>query len=161
MIWNFIIIGAVVIIFLILVRRIPLAKKMQEEIEVSDEEITNYGLVARADDAFDSKNFTLAENLYVKAAANDPDNVKIYSRLGAIYLEQKDFYDAKEAFLQAVKLDPQNGSRHINLGLAYIGLKDFFKASESFDNALKIDPKNKKYQSLLEKAEKLKEREKK
>lgn len=161
MIWDFVIIGAVVIIFLVLARQIPLAKKMREEVEISPESMTNYGKIAQADDAFDKKDFEKAEELYVKAAAADPDNVKIYSRLGAIYLEQKNFYDAKEAFLQAVKLDSDTASRQVNLGLAYMGLKDYFKATEVFRVALKMDPKNKKYQDLLEKAEKLVAKEKK
>lgn len=161
MIWNFVIIGAVVLIFLVLARQIPLAKKMREEVEISPESMTNYGKIAQADDAFDRKDFEKAEGLYVKAAAASPENVKIYSRLGAIYIEQKNYYDAKEAFLQAVKLDSGNASRQVNLGLAYMGLKDYYKAKEVFRKALEIDPKNKKYEAFLEKAEKLVAKEKK
>lgn len=162
MIWNLIIIFAVIVVLYLIARRLPLArKKLQEGRVVSDEEMSLYGLIAQADDAFESKEFEKAENLYVKAAANDPDNPKIYSRLGAIYLEQKNYFDAKDAFLQAAKLEPDLASRHINLGLAYTGLKDYYKAQESFRKALEQDPKNKKYQRLLEKAEKAQEREKK
>ena len=162
MTWNFIVIGAVVLIFIILIRRIPKAKEIQKEnlSEISDKEMTTYGLVAQADDAFEQKKFEEAESLYVKAAAQDPNNSKIYSRLGAIYLEQKNYYDSKEAFSQAIKIDPDTASRHVNLGLAYMGLKDYFKAEKSFQDALKIDPKNKKYQKLLERAGKLKGKEK-
>lgn len=161
MIWNFIIIGAVVLIFIILARKIPKAKEsvQQEKVEVSDEEMTTYGLIAQADDYFDKKDFEKAEKLYVKAAAVEPNNPKIYSKLGAIYLEEGNFYDAKEAFSAALKVDPDNASRHINLGLAYTGLKDYFKASKTFQDALKLDPKNKKYQRLFEKAEKAKEKD--
>ena len=136
MIWNFLVIGAVVIIFLILIRRIPLAREIskKEAPEVTDEEMTFYGLVSQADDAFERKDFEKAESLYIKAVSQDPDNAKIYSRLGAIYLEQKNYYDAKDAFLQATKIDPDTASRHVNLGLAYLGLKDFFKASSAFRN---------------------------
>jgi Tfp pilus assembly protein PilF len=162
MIWDFIIIGAATLVFIILARRIPLAKELdtKEKVEVSDDQMTTYGKISQADDYFDKKNFSKAEELYVQAAASEPNNSKIYSKLGAIYLEQGNFYDAKEAFLAALKNDPDNASRHINLGLAYMGLKDYFKAAQTFQDGLNFDPKNKKYQRLLEKAEKAQDREK-
>jgi len=161
MIWNLLIILAVIILLIFIARRLPDARRKSQEVrEVSNQEISFYSLIAQADDAFEGRDFTKAESLYVKAAASDPDNPKIYSRLGAIYLEQKNFYDARDAFLQAVKLEPDLASRHVNLGLAYMGLKDYFKASESFKKAIALDSKNKKYLRLLEKAEKAQEREK-
>jgi len=162
MIWNLLVVLAVVIILIIVARRLPDARKIQRQSkEVTDEEINLFGLIAQADDAFEAKKYEQAENLYIKAVAEDPDNAKIYSRLGAIYLEQKNYYDAKDAFLQAVKLEPELASRHVNLGLALMGLKDFFKATESFKKALEIDPKNRKYDRLFEKSQKLYEKEKK
>lgn len=162
MVWNFIIIGIVVIILIILLRRIPLARKFQKEKEdITPEEMTHYGLMAQADDAFKKGEFLEAEELYVKAAAGDPGNILIFNRLGAIYLERQNFYDAKEAFRQSIKCDDQNPSCYVNLGLAYMGLKDYFKAVQSFSEALKIEPKNHKYQQLLDKAEKLQGKEKK
>lgn len=160
MIWDLLIVFAIVVILIIVARRLPDARKiMHESKEVTDEEISLYGLIAQADDAYEARKYEEAENLYVKAAAEDPDNAKIYSRLGAIYLEQGNYYDAKDAFLQAVRLEPDLASRHVNLGLAFMGLKDYFKAIESFKKALKIDRKNSKYERLLKKAEKLYERE--
>ena len=162
MLWNLLIILAVVVILVLIARRLPDARrKLQETRQVSNEEMSLYGLIAQADDYFDSRNYEKAESLYVKAASEDPDNPKIYSRLGAIYLEQKNFYDAKDAFRHAAKVEPDMASRHVNLGLAFMGLKDYFKAIESFQNALDLDPKNKKYQRLLERADKAQEKEKK
>lgn len=163
MIWNFVIIGAVVLIFILLLRRVPTALRYQkgEKPEVSAETITAYGQVAQADDAYERKDFEKAEELYIKIAATEPNNAKIYNRLGAIYLEQENFYDAKDAFLIALKLEPEIASRHVNLGMAYLGLKDNYKAEQSFKSAIKIDPKNDKYQKLFTRAEKLREREKK
>ncbi len=163
MTWNFIIIGAVVLIFIILLRRVPTAVRFKkgQKPDVSAETITSYGLLAQADDAYERKDFSKAEELYIKIAAAEPNNAKIYNRLGAIYLEQENFYDAKDAFLLAKKLEPEIASRYANLGLAYLGLKDNYKANESFRTALKLDPKNPKYQKLAERAEKLREREKK
>jgi len=159
---SIIVIAAIVIVLVILVRRLPDArKKMRANKVVSDQEVSLYGIIAQADEAFEKRKYKDAENLYVKAAISDPDNPKIYSRLGAIYLEQKNYYDAKDAFSHAVKLEPDLASRHINLGLAYMGLKDYFKASEEFAAALELDGKNKKYRSLVDRAQKLLDREKK
>ena len=161
MIWDLLIVLAVVAILIVIARKIPAAReKLAETREATGQEVSLYGLIAHADDVFEAKDFKKAESLYVKAAAQDPDNPRVYSRLGAIYLEQKNYYDAKDAFLQAVKLEPDLASRHINLALAYLGLKDYFKAIESFKKALSFDPKNKKYQKLLEKAEKIYAKEK-
>jgi len=162
MIWNFIIIGAVVIIFLVLVRKIPVALKIQKEEKsnISLKEINKYSLIAQADDAFDEKDFEKAENIYIRAAAQDPGNAKIYNRLGLIYLDRKNYYDAKEAFLQAAKLEADIALRHANLGMAYMGLKDYFKASQSFQKAVELDPKDKKYRQMYERAQKVYEKDK-
>jgi Flp pilus assembly protein TadD len=162
MIWNFSIIIAVVIIFIILARRIPAAKKLRNETsKASPEEITTYGLIAQADDAFEAKDFEKAEELFVKAATKDPNNAKIYNRLGVIYLEQKNYFDAKDAFSQAIKVEPETASRYVNLGLAYMGLKDYYKATQTFKEAVRLEKRNKKYQGLLERAQKAYEKEKK
>jgi len=165
MTWNFVIIGAVVLIFIILLRRVPTAAKFQrgEKVEVAPETITSYGLIAQADDAYEAKDFEKAEELYIKIAAAEPNNARAYHRLGAIYLEQDNFYDAKDAFLLASRLEPDMAARHVNLGLAYMGLKDYYKAEQAFKAGLRLDPKNAKYKKYAERAEKLrgKERNKK
>ena len=161
MVWNFLIIGGVVIIFIILARRVPAAIGIKQgKTEISPEKITTIGLIAQADEAFDRKDFAKAEELYIKAASQEPSNAKIYNKLGAIYLEQSNFYDAKESFLQSIRLEPEVASRHVNLGLAYLGLKDYFKAGQALQDALQLEPKNKKYLVLAEKVSKLEEREK-
>jgi len=163
MIWNFVIIGAIVLIFIVLLRRLPTAIRYNKDkkADVPAEVITAFGLVAQADDAYERKDFEKAEELYIKIAASEPNNAKVYNRLGAIYLEQENFYDAKDAFLLAQKLEPDIASRHVNLAMAYMGLKDYFKAEQSLKNAIKLDANNSKYQKLLERAEKLRERESK
>ena len=161
MVWNLLVVFVVVVILIIIGRRLPDARRKFKEVKItSDEEINFISLVAQADDAFEVRKYEKAEGLYVKAAAEDPDNAKIYSRLGAIYLEQKNFYDAKEAYAQAAKLEPDLASRHANLGLSFMGLKDYYKAMDSFKKALALDKKNKKYTNLFERAQKSYEKEK-
>lgn len=162
MIGIIIVVAAIIVVIILIARRLPDARaKMQQAREVSDQELSLYGLIAQADEAFEKKEYEKAENLYVKAASQDADNPKIYSRLGAIYLEKKNFYDARDAFLHAAKIEPDLASRYINVGLAYMGLKDYYKAAQNFQKAIRLDPKNKKYRGLLERAEKIMEREKK
>ncbi len=162
MIGIIVVVAAIIVVLVLIGRRLPDARaKMYQTREVSDQEISLYGLIAQADEAFEKKEYEKAENIYVTAASQDADNPKIYSRLGAIYLEKKNFYDARDAFLHAAKIEPDLASRHVNLGLAYMGLKDYYKAGEAFKKALSLDPKNKKYVGLLEKVNKAQEKDKK
>lgn len=164
MIWNFVIIGAVVLIFLILVRRLPVAARFiekEKETDIPVEKLEKYSQMSQADDAFESKKYDVAEELYIKIAAHEPNNAKVYNRLGVIYLDQKNYYDAKDAFLQSIKLDAGDIEIFINLGHAYLGLKDYFKASQSYLKAIEQEPKNRKFRDLYEKAQKMLDREKK
>lgn len=163
MIWNFVIIFAIVLIFIILARRLPMAAQFQkkDKEEYPAEKVVAYSLMAQADEAFEQKKYDKAEELYIKIAAKEPKNAKIYNRLGLIYLAQQNYYDAKDSFLQSIKLEPGNIDIESDLGHAYMGLKDYFKASQAYMKAVEVEPKNRKYRELYEKAQKALEREKK
>lgn len=103
-----------------------------------------------ADDLFAIKDYRKAEKLYLKLAAEDPKNQKIYSRLGIIYLEQKNYEDARDAFQQAIRLEPGVASRHFNLAIAYLNLGSTAKAVQALEQALKHDPANRKYRKMLD-----------
>lgn len=107
-------------------------------------------LIEEAEKLFGNKRYRQAEQIYIQAAALDPDNAKIYNRLGAIYLEQKNFRDAREAFHTALSLDLTVPSRNVNLGLAYLGMKKYQDALSYFQKALELDPASEKYQKLVE-----------
>ncbi len=93
----------------------------------------------QAEEEFERKNFSRAEKLYLRIAATDPKNPKLYGRLGVIYLEQKNFLDAKEAFSEAVKREPQNALWYNNLGLALYNLKRFSESIEAYRKSVAID----------------------
>ena len=93
----------------------------------------------RADFAFERGNFTKAERFYLKIATSDPQNPKIYGRLGIIYLEQKNFLDAKEAFGEAIKKDSKNALWYNNLGLALYNLKRFSESIEAYKKSVALD----------------------
>ncbi len=103
-----------------------------------------------AEDAFAVKDYKKAERLYIRLAAEDPKNAKIYGRLGVIYLEQKNFEDARDAFQVALKLEPNVAPRHFNLALTYLQLGSKAKAMSAMEAALKYDPSNRKYRKILD-----------
>lgn len=103
-----------------------------------------------AERLFAAKKFKEAEELYIKAASEDPENHKIFNRLGAIYMEQKNYSDAVEAFSAAVKIDSGIASRHYNLAIAYIAKGEALAAKRSLRIALQLDPTNLKYRKTLE-----------
>jgi len=91
-----------------------------------------------------------AETFFIKAAAQHPDDPKVYARLGLLYLNNKTYTDAVEALKIAVKLDKYNPSRHYNLALAYWGNKDSQRAIMSIREAISLDPVTPKYRQFLE-----------
>lgn len=107
-------------------------------------------LISQADDAFRKKDFTTAEKYYLQAATKDPDNARIYNRLGVIYLQMKNYKDAVEAFRGAVRFDDRVASRHYNLALAYLGRRDYRSADRSLKEAIRQDPTNEKYRKTLD-----------
>lgn len=103
-----------------------------------------------AEDAFAIKDYRKAEKLYLKLAAENPRNAKVYGRLGIIYMEQKNHEDARDALQQAIKLEPGIASRHFNLALTYIQLGSKIKAVNAMEAALKYEPANRKYRKMLD-----------
>lgn len=120
----------------------------QEEPIASKPELSSH--FEEGDRLLKEKKFADAEQFFLKAAANNPKDAKVYAKLGLIYLQQQQFSDAIEALKVAVKLDKYNPSRHYNLALAYMGNKDTGKAIASVREAITIDPVTPKYRALLE-----------
>ena len=170
MILEIVIIVSLVLILIVLGRRLPdviklsfSPKKSQNILEsnsikkenfwgVKKEEIQEKTDMEMADEYFEKGDFGSAERFYVKSASHNPDNPKIYNRLGIIYLEQKNFRDAKDAFYEALKHDKKKASRHVNYGLACLNLRNYDEAIKSLETAVKLEPKNEKYNTLLKDA---------
>lgn len=136
-----------------------LKKKEDREFWIDEEEKVKSDVIAKtyfdeAEAAFKKQDYRRAETLYLEAARENPKNVKIFNRLGAIYLEQREFNDAIEAFKTAVKYDDKVCSRYYNLALAYIGQKNYKEAVRALKKAIELSPENKKYQQVLEQIEK-------
>lgn len=107
-------------------------------------------LIAQADAAFRKKDYMNAEKWYLQAATKDPDNARIYNRLGVIYLQMQNYKDAIEAFRGAIRFDDRVASRHYNLALAYLGKRDVRSAERCLREALRQEPTNEKYRHTLE-----------
>lgn len=159
-----IIIIALVATVIILARRIPqvreklqpkknqyLTPKIQAS-ENSQKVETSSSELETADKYLEEKKFELAEKIYVRVAAQNPDNPKIYNRLGGLYLEQKNFSDAKASFAEALKYDDKVAGRWYNYGLACSGLLEYRNSIEAFEKAVKLDRKNEKYIEALKEA---------
>ena len=176
MIYGIIIIVAVAIILFILIRRLPdtivtapntkdIVKPGKEKEVEAGKPIVKAGLssealILKADQLFERKRYKKAEELYIKAAALDPNNAKIYNRLGVIYLEEKNFKDARDCFQTALNYNRRIPSRHVNLGLSYMGMGRCDQAVKCFQRALALDLNNPKYQKLLDDAnERLRKKE--
>lgn len=100
-------------------------------------------LLAEADIHFRKGEMKAAEDLYLKAAAQDPKCSKAYSRLGVIYLEYGESWeDAEAAFRQALKMEPTNGFILNNLGLVLYHQDRYADAIRHFEGAVRQDDHN-------------------
>lgn len=119
------------------------------------------GDMEKAEKLFAQENYVEAEKYYLKAIVLDPNNAKIYNRLGVIYLDKRYYNDALESFKAALKMGNKIPSRHINVGVVYTKLGKWGLAARYFRNALKLKPNERHYQQLLKNAEdKMKEKRK-
>lgn len=154
---EIIILVAVAGILIILIRRLPdTAKDSSQETndfwqanQKSNDLIDNFG---KAEELFAQGDYRGAEPYYVRAVTRDPENPKIYNRLGVIYLEMRNYNDAREAFETALKISPNVPARHINLGIALLRLGKHKEAAKHFEKAVKLEPKNEKYRAFLKNA---------
>jgi tetratricopeptide (TPR) repeat protein len=153
---EIIIIISLSLVFIIFLRRIPEVKiegvdeKESKKLEVGEiirEVDREFGdrrrevirLLSRAEDCFQNKDYKMAEACYLKIARLDPENSRIYGRLGIIYLEEKEYRDAVDAFIEAIKREPQNSFWYNNLGLVAYYLGDFEKSIIAYKKAIELD----------------------
>lgn len=166
MIFETIIIVSLVLVFIILIRRLPNIRKsgiktyhniadttpvrtLKSSLSNKNEKMSSVDKLEQADQMFKNKKYQEAENIYIKLASREPNNPKVYNRLGVLYLEQSNFFDAKEAFRQTLNNDDKKATRWYNYSLACTGLKEYRNAIEALEKAIKLDNKNNKYGEML------------
>ena len=92
----------------------------------------------------------IAEELFLQAIDDAPQNVHLYNRLGVAYRRQQKHRQALDCYQQALELDPANEKVYFNLGVLYFDLEEKDKALEAFQVALKLRPDFTEAQDFLQ-----------
>jgi two-component system chemotaxis response regulator CheY len=82
----------------------------------------------------------IAEELFVQAIEDAPQDAHLYNRLGVALRRQHKNQEALDRYQQALKLDPRNEKVYFNLGVLYFDLGEKDKALESLRTALELRP---------------------
>lgn len=82
-----------------------------------------------------------AEQLYLTAIKNDPNNKEAYEGLGRLYLQEKNFKESAETFKFLTRLDPKRDTYWSNLGLSLYSTQQYKEASTAYEKALQINNK--------------------
>lgn len=96
------------------------------------------GLIDQAKTARDGRT---AEQLYLNAIKNDPNNQQAYEGLGRLYLQEKNYREAGETFKFLTRLDPRRDTYWSNLGLSLYSQQLYKEASVAYEKALAINGK--------------------
>jgi len=85
-------------------------------------------------------NFKIAEQLYKKILATEPNHFESTVLLGTLSAQTKNFFLAKQLLEKAIKINPNYAEAYYNLGLVLNELKDFKNAIGQYEKAIKINP---------------------
>jgi two-component system chemotaxis response regulator CheY len=91
----------------------------------------------------------VAEELFLQAIDDAPQDVHLYNRLGVALRRQQKHRQALDCYQQALKLDPKNEKVHFNLGVLHFDLGEKDKALKAFRVALDLHPDFSEAQDFL------------
>lgn len=80
--------------------------------------------------AYDSKQYQTAINIYNRIIAGAPDEQMYYTRRGTVYEDMGDDVNAKKDFMKAVQMKPDDYLAQFRLGMLYSREKNLEKAVE-------------------------------
>jgi tetratricopeptide (TPR) repeat protein len=103
----------------------------------------------RAQAAYDTKRFDLAERIALEALAAVPDHAETLVLLARIGIAQKRYEAALEASKRAVAADPKNGYAHYLRGMTYELMGRYTEAVEHLRNAVDRNPMDGVYHARL------------
>jgi two-component system chemotaxis response regulator CheY len=103
-----------------------------------------------AEAALESGCFDEAEKLFASALDANPQDLKLYNRLGIALRQQSKYAEAEQCYKQALKVHPDNAIIYYNLGVLHMQTKDLIKAAQSFQRALELDPGFKEAREMLD-----------
>jgi tetratricopeptide (TPR) repeat protein len=168
MIYEGIIVAAILIIFIILARKAPQTRSINfgllnstknatkdnfenknNNVKTESKNVIKDKNLLQADELFNNGKLDQAEEKYIILIAKDPNNEAVYNKLGIIYLEQKNYNDAIDAFNESIKHGGKKPGRFYNLALAHYGNEEYRKAYDAVNSALELDDSNEKYKTLF------------
>ena len=90
-----------------------------------------------------------AEELWLRAAALDPQNVLCRLQLAVLYQQTRRDREALQFYEQAAKLDPRDGLTQLNLGRVCMKLNQTEQAERVFKEVIRLEPKRPEGYSAL------------
>jgi len=82
------------------------------------------------------RNYSAAEQEYMKALRLAPDNPEILKRLGVLYMREEKFQSSIETFKRILSFHSDYPEANFYLGFSYYALNDFTHAIENFQREL-------------------------
>ena len=111
--------------------------------------------------AFKTKDYEIAERLFLKVLQLDPSFSLAWDNLAKLYRIQNKLLKSIPAFENLTKLDPRNFEALVSLGTVYIKLSKYHEGIKLYEESLKIKPENPRvYLSLGHALKTIGEREK-
>ena len=92
--------------------------------------------------AFKTKDYEIAEKLFLKVLQLDPSFSLAWDNLAKLYRIQNKLLKSIPAFENLIKLDPRNFEALVSLGTVYIKLSKYNEGIKLYEESLKIKPDN-------------------
>ena len=92
--------------------------------------------------AFKTKDYEIAEKLFLKVLKLDPSFSLAWDNLAKLYRIQNKLLKSIPAFENLIKLDPSNFEALVSLGTIYIKLSKYHEGIKLYEESLKIKPEN-------------------
>lgn len=111
----------------------PLRRAEPPSASAPVEELERRGDTLRAE-----KFYLDALDYYRAALAKEPNNARLYNKIGINELQLARFNEARKDFERAIKNDRQFADAYNNLGVIYYLQKKYGKAIKQYENAIKL-----------------------
>ena len=92
--------------------------------------------------AFKTKDYEIAEKLFLKVLQFDPSFSLAWDNLAKLYRIQNKLLKSIPAFENLIKLDPRNFEALVSLGTVFIKLSKYHEGIQLYEKSLKIKPEN-------------------
>ncbi|MFA8343790.1 MAG: glycosyltransferase [Rhodothermaceae bacterium] len=108
--------------------------KYFESVNPDNEAKFNYGVLLGKLNKFDQ-----AIEVFNGLKNEDPDNAKVFSRLGELYFKMQKFDKSEEAYKTSIQLDSKNADVYYNLGSLQERKRIFFSAIDYYSKSLQYN----------------------